>query len=162
MGFAVSSSYTISAAPSSSCSSPASVWGPSHGRQFFTNFSNVSPSHGLQLFMNWSSVGSFHGVQSFRNKLLQCGSPMGSQALPENLLWHGLFSPWVLAGPCSSMGSQRGHSFHWVHPPAPAWAPFHGLWVDICSSMELHGLQEDSLPHHGLHHRLQGNLCSDA
>ena len=34
-----------------------------------------------------------------------------------------------------------------------------GLQVDICSSMDLHGLQRDSLPHHGLHHRLQGNLC---
>ncbi|KAK4806885.1 hypothetical protein QYF61_012606 [Mycteria americana] len=32
--------------------------------------------------------------------------------------------------------------------------------VDICSTVNLHGLQGDNLPHHGLHHRLQGNLCS--
>ncbi|KAM9590846.1 uncharacterized protein ACIBXB_005895 [Morphnus guianensis] len=38
----------------------------------------------------------------------------------------------------------------------------HGLQVDICSTVDLHGLQGDSLPHHGLHHRLQGNLCSGA
>ncbi|KAK4818263.1 hypothetical protein QYF61_009968 [Mycteria americana] len=38
----------------------------------------------------------------------------------------------------------------------------HGLQVDICSTVDLHGLQGDSLPHHGLHHRLQGNLCSSA
>ena len=30
----------------------------------------------------------------------------------------------------------------------------HGLQVDICSIMDLHGLQGDSLPHHGLHHGL--------
>jgi len=36
-----------------------------------------------------------------------------------------------------------------------------GLPEQICSTVDLHGLQADSLPHHGLHHRLQGkNLCS--
>ncbi|XP_049649848.1 uncharacterized protein LOC126035355 [Accipiter gentilis] len=38
----------------------------------------------------------------------------------------------------------------------------HGLQVDICSTVDLPGLQGDSLPHHGLHHRLQGNLRSSA
>ncbi|KAK4821773.1 hypothetical protein QYF61_000834 [Mycteria americana] len=33
------------------------------------------------------------------------------------------------------------------------------LQVDICSTINLHGLQRDSLLHHGLHHGLQGNLC---
>jgi len=36
----------------------------------------------------------------------------------------------------------------------------HGLSGDICSTVDLHGLQGDSLPHQGLLHRLQGNLCS--
>jgi len=36
----------------------------------------------------------------------------------------------------------------------------HGLQVDICSAVDVHGLWGDSLPHHGLLHRLQGNLCS--
>jgi len=47
------------------------------------------------------------------------------------------------------------------HPPAPVWGPFHGLQVDICSTVGLHGLQGDNLPHHGLHHELQEKtLCS--
>ena len=35
-----------------------------------------------------------------------------------------------------------------------------GCRVDICSTMDLHGLHGDNLCHHGLHHGLQGNLCS--
>ena len=34
-----------------------------------------------------------------------------------------------------------------------------GCSVDVCSSLVLHGLQENNLHHHGLH-GLQGNLCS--
>ena len=36
----------------------------------------------------------------------------------------------------------------------------HGLQLNICSIKGLHGLQGDSLPHHGLPHRLWGNVCS--
>jgi len=47
------------------------------------------------------------------------------------------------------------------HPLALEWGPFHRLQVDICSTVDLHGLQGDSLPHHGLHHEMQGKtLCS--
>jgi len=47
------------------------------------------------------------------------------------------------------------------HPPALEWGPFHGLQVDICSTVDLHGQQGDSLPHHGLQHEMQGKtLCS--
>jgi len=46
------------------------------------------------------------------------------------------------------------------HPPDPAWGLFHGLQVEICSTVDLPGLQGHSLPHHGLLHGLQGNLCS--
>ncbi|KAK4827986.1 hypothetical protein QYF61_022688 [Mycteria americana] len=66
------------------------AWGPSHRRQSSTNFSNMSPSHGLQFFKNCSSMDPLHRVQSFRNKLLQCESPAGPQALPGNLLQCGL------------------------------------------------------------------------
>jgi len=137
--------------------------GPSHGRQFSTNFSNVSPSHGLQLFTNCPSVGPFHRVQSFRNSLLQRGSPMGSQALPANLLHPGLFSPkghrsWQKPAPARAA---HGVTAFFRHPSALAWGPFHGLQVEICSIVDLHGLQGNSLPHHGLHHKLQGNTpCS--
>ncbi|KAK4830119.1 hypothetical protein QYF61_008546, partial [Mycteria americana] len=79
---------------------------------------------------------------------------------------------------CSRVGSSsEGHRS--CQEPAPAWglhgvtASFgriHLLWrgvlhrlqLDICSTVDLHGLQGDSLPHHGLHHGLQGNLCSGA
>jgi len=55
------------------------------------------------------------------------------------------------------MGSQPPSGIHLV------WCGvLHGLQVDICSIVDLHGLEGDSLPHHGLHHRLQGNLCSGA
>jgi len=70
--------------------------------------SNMGPSHRLQLFTKHSSVGPFHGVQSFRNRLLWCGSPVGSQALPANLLQHGLLSPQVHRS---------------CQEPAPTWCP---------------------------------------
>lgn len=54
-----------------------------------------SPSHRLHFFMNCSSILSFHGMQPLRNRLLWCGSPTGSQALPENLLQHGICFPQV-------------------------------------------------------------------
>ena len=38
----------------------------------------------------------------------------------------------------------------------------HGLQVDICSTMDLHGLQGHNLPHHGIYHGLQGKLCFGA
>jgi len=107
MEFVVSSPQILSADPSSSHSSPAPAWGPSHGRQFSTNWSSMSPSHGVQFFTNCSSVGPFNGVQSFRKRLLQRGSPMGSQALPASLLQRGLLSPWVHRS---------------CQEPAPAWA----------------------------------------
>ena len=99
MGVVVSPSHVVSATPSSSHSAPAPVWGPSHG---------------TQSSMNCPSVGPFHGVQSFRNRLLQRGSPMGSQALPANLLQCGLLSPWVRRSwqePAPAQGSPGGHSF---------------------------------------------------
>ncbi|KAK4806640.1 hypothetical protein QYF61_022946 [Mycteria americana] len=37
-----------------------------------------------------------------------------------------------------------------------------GCRRDICSTVDIHGLQGDSLLHHGLHHGLQENLCSAA
>jgi len=110
MGVVVSSSH-VSAASSSSGRGllthfSGSAWGPSHERQISTNFCKVSPSHRPQFFTNCPSVGPFHRVQSCRNGLLQCQS----QALPANLLQHGLLSPQVLARPCSSTGSAEGDS----------------------------------------------------
>jgi len=151
MGVAVGSSCVVSANPSSSHSSPAVAWGPSHGRQSFMNFSNTGPSHGLQFFTNCSSMDSFHGVQSFRNRLLQCGSstcdPHGVTSHARSLLQHGLSTgsqPFSGACSCSGVGV------------------LHGLQVDICSIIKLHGLQGDDLTHHGLQHELQRNLFAGA
>jgi len=70
------------------------------------------------------------------------------------------------AGPARNLLQHRaphGVTASFRHPPALAWGPFHGLQVEISFIVDLHGLQEDSLPHHGLHHGLQGkNLCSGA
>lgn len=54
----VFASHGFSAAPSFSGTSTAPVWGRTHGRQPFMNFSRQSSSHGLQLFTNCSSIGS--------------------------------------------------------------------------------------------------------
>jgi len=113
--------------------------------------------------MNWPSVDPFHGVQSLRNRLLQRGSPTGSRALPANLLRRGLLSPQVCRSwqEPAQRGLPTGVTASFRHPPALVWGPFHGLQVEICSTVDLHGLQGDNLPHHGLHHELQGKtLCS--
>jgi len=102
------------------------------------------PSHGRQSSMNLPKVSPSRRVQFFRNTLLQHGSPKGSQVLPANLFQHRL--PLV---------SQPLLDIHLL------WCGvLHGLQVEICSTMDLHGLQGHSLPHHGLFHGLQGNLCS--
>lgn len=113
----------VSAAPSSSCSSPAPRCSPAHGKQSFPAF---------------SSVDLLHGVKVFRSKLLQLGSPrrgpMGSQVLPENLLQlqHGLLSTGCRSyqEPAPSC-SPQGHSF----------LQGKSCSVDIHCTMDLHGLQ---------------------
>ncbi|KAK4828040.1 hypothetical protein QYF61_022817 [Mycteria americana] len=87
---------------------------------------------------------------------------MESQVLPANLLQHGLLSPWVHRF-CQEPAPVRGlhgvtASFGSIH--LLQRGVLHRLQVDICSTVNLHGLQGDSLPHHGLHQGLQGNLCS--
>jgi len=163
-GVTVSSPHVVSVAPSSSHSFPAQVRGPTHRRQFSMNFSNLSLSHELKFITNCCSVSLSHGVQSFRNRMLQRGSPTGSQVLPENLLHYGLLSLHGSTGPARSllqrgllMGSQLPSGNHLLRRVVLL-----GLLVDTSSTVDLHGLQGHSLPHHGLHHRLQWNLCSGA
>ncbi|KAK4813314.1 hypothetical protein QYF61_023989 [Mycteria americana] len=99
------------------------------------NFSNVSPSHRLQFFTNCSSVGPFHRVQSFRSRLLQRGSPTGSQVLPENLLQHGFLSPRVHRSCQEPVPVRASHGRS--QPPSG----IHLLWRGV-----LHGLQWRSAP----------------
>jgi len=92
----------------------------------------MSPSCGLQLFTNCLSVGPSHGMQSFRNRLLQCGSPTGSQALPANLIRRGLLSPQVRRSWQEPAAARAPHrvTASFRHPPALAWGPFHRLqWI---------------------------------
>ena len=79
---------------------------------------------------------------------------------------------------CSSMGSSLHRSTgparsliqHELptgsQPPSGIHLLWHGVLhrvqVDIWSTMDLHGLQGDSLSHHGLLHKQLGNLCSSA
>jgi len=167
MGVTVSSSHVVSATPSSSGGGlltlyPCSSVKDPHGRQFSTNFSNVSPSHGLQLFMNCPSVGPFQGVQTFRNRLFQREVPPGSQALPENLLQSGFLSPWVCRSWQESTPAWAPHrvTASFRHTSAPAWGPFHQLQVDICTTVDLHGLQGNNLTHHGLITSCKGRISS--
>jgi len=87
-----------------------------------------------------------HGITSPVSKPAPVWAPLstGPQFLPANMLQRWL-----------PRGSQ---------PPSDIYlfrhGVFHGLQVGICSTMDLHGLQGNSLPHHGLLHGLQGNLCS--
>lgn len=123
MGVGVGSSQVVSAAPSSS--HPAPAWGVSHGRQSFTNFSNVSPSHRLQFFTNCSSVGPFPWAA-----VLQA-QPAPAQASP------GVPAMLGASTPCSGVGSSLpglqvglcspGGCPPWAGGTQPAaWSP-HGL-----------------------------------
>jgi len=164
VGLSVGLSRIVSAYPSFSLSSPVLMWGPSHWRQFSTNFSDVCPypSCGLQFFMNCSSMSPFHRLQSFRNRLLQCGSHTRPQILPANLFQHGLLSLHRSTGPARSL---LQHGLPIGSQPllgTSTCSNTESTTSEICSTMDLHMLQGVSLPHHGLHHGLQGNLCSGA
>ena len=61
--------------------------------------------------------------QSFRNRLLQCGSPTGSQVLPANPLHCGLLFPWLQRS-CqepAAVWALHGVAPSFRHPPALAW-----------------------------------------
>lgn len=90
--------------------------------EFLINFPNVSPFHGLQLFWNCCTVGPFHGVRCFKKRLLQPGSPMGSQVL-AHLLQSGLIFPWSSRSCQEQCGFPMGHSLLRAHPAALMWGP---------------------------------------
>ena len=121
--------------------------------------------------------GSFSGA-AVLHKLLQGGSFPHGAALQEQAA--PVWVPHRVLGPASKvlrhgLLSPQGHRS--CQEPAPVQAPhgvtaflecvrllwlgaLHRLQVCISSTMDLHGLQGDSLPHYGLHHELRGNLCS--
>ena len=120
-----------------SFSQTASAWFPSTGcSPSGTECSSVSPPQGHKTCQKTYSSTSFSlpGSTGPARSLLWCRLPTGSQPLLGIHLI--LTSCW------------RG--------------VLHGLQVDICSAMNVHGMQGDSLPRHGLLHGLQENLCSGA
>lgn len=80
---------------------------------------------------------------------------------------------YLLPQQCRWMGNKGWHQFVkcclccWLLKVRALHTPllihcgvFHGVQVDLCSSMDLQSLEDHILHHHGLHHELQGNLCS--
>jgi len=120
MGVAVSSSHVVSAASSSSLSAPAPAWLPSHGRQFFMNFSSVSPSHGAQSFRNrLLQRGSSRGHKPCQQTCSGVGSSLHGSAGPgRSLLQRGAPHSLLRAFTCSGVGSSLGCAWR----SAPLWA----------------------------------------
>ena len=107
------------------------------------------------------------GCSSSRMDCFHVGPPWGHKSCQQTCFGmgsslHGSTGPQVLPGSCSGVGFPRGHSVLRASTCSGVGSSLHGLQVDICSTVELHGLPGDSLPHHGLPHGLQGNLCSGA
>jgi len=136
MGVTVRSSHVVSAARSSS-------------------------EGGLLTLCPCSSVRSL-SRETALHKLLQCESFPWAAALHELPQRGSLSRGAVFQEQAAPAWVHHGVITSFRHPPAPVWGPFHGLQVDICSTVDLHGLQgNNNLPHHGLHHELQGKaLCS--
>jgi len=134
MGVMVSSSHVVSAAPSSSAGGLITLC-PCSSVRFLSRDSVLHKFLQRESFPWAADLHELPQHGSFSR-----GAILQEQAAPA---WvpHGVTSP--------------------ASKPAAAWGPFHGLQVDICSTVYLHGLQGDKLPHHGLHHELQGKtLCS--
>jgi len=169
MGVTVSSSHIISASPSSSggglltlcpCFSVRALsWQTIlHKLLQLESFPQAVALHKLPLH------GSLPRGAVLQEQAAPAWVPHGSQALSANLLWRRFLSPRVHRS-CQEPASARAPhrvTASFRHPPALAWGLFHGLQVDIWSTVNLHGLQGHNLPHHGLHHELQRKaLCSD-
>jgi len=168
MGVAVSSSHVVCATPSSSGGGLLTLFPCSSVR----TLSRETVLHKLLQCESFPQGAALHELLQ-RESFPQV-TVLQEQATPA---WvpHEVTSPaskpapaWVLSPrvhrtwqrPAPARAPQ-GVTASFRHPPALAWGPFHGLQVEICSTMGLHGLQRDNLPHHGLHHELQGKaLCS--
>jgi len=174
MGVVVSSSHIVSAAPSSSggglltlfpCSSVGSLpWETVlHELLQHRSFQWAAVLHELlqrgslltgcsPSGTGCSSMGPQRGHKPCQPTCSSVGSSLHGSACRVCMSWQ---EPAPVCAP-------HGVTASFKHPPALVWGPFHGLQVDICSTMDLHGLQGHSLPHHGLYHKLQGNLCSSS
>jgi len=66
----------------------------------------------------------------------------------------------VPAGSLLQSGLSMGCSFLQDTSACSGMGPSTGHRLDICSTVDIHGLQGANLYHYGLHHRLRGNFCS--
>ena len=138
VGVGVSSSHLFPAAPSSSGGGLLALQLLHHG----VPSTGCSPSG-----TDCSSMGPPRGYKSGQKTCSSLGSSLHRATAPaRSLLQCGL--PTGSQPPPGIPLLQRG-----VLPR---------LQVEICSPVDLPGLQGHSLPHHGLPHGLQGNLCSSA
>ena len=171
MGFVVSSAYVVSACPSSSqgglltlcpCSSvEVPLMGDSSPQTSPTwvlpmgcSSSRTAPAWVPSTECSTSGTGCSSVGPPWGHKPCQqtCSGVVSSL--------HGSTAP---GRSLLQRGAPHGVTASFRHPPALTWGPFHRLQVEICSTMDLYGLQGHSLPYCGLHHRLQGrNLCSCA
>jgi len=93
-----------------------------------------------------SSVGP-HGVTGPSTKPAPAWAPLTT-------------GPQVLAGACSCAVSPQGHSFLQASTFSGVGSLPRATGGYICSTVDLRGLQGHGLPHHGVLHELQENLCS--
>ena len=92
------------------------------------------------------------------------GPPLGHKPCQQNLLWHGVLSPWVRRswqGPAPAQGSPRGHSFLQASTCSGVGSSMghRRISAPLWTSMDCRGTTCFTT---GLHHELQGKaLCSD-
>jgi len=165
MGVRVSSSHIVSAVPSSSggglltlfpCSSVKSWKSVLHNLLQSESFPQAAALHELPQHevlptrcspsgTGCSSVGP-HWVTSPASKPAPAWAPLSTGPQVHSSCQE----------PAPARGSPQGHSL--LQASTCSGSLFHRLQVAICSTVDLHVLQADSLPHH---HMLQGKtLCS--
>jgi len=156
MGVTVSSSHIVSAAPSSSgaglltlCSCSSTTW-DTVLHELFTSSSQIAPAWVASTGCSpsgtgCSSVGPPRGHKPCQQTCSSVGSSLhGSTGPGRSLLQHGL-----------PTGSQSPSGIHLLR-----CGVLHRLQMEICSTVDLHGPQGHSLPHHGLLHGLQGKISA--
>ncbi|KAM8985013.1 phosphatidylinositol 4-phosphate 5-kinase type-1 beta isoform 1-T1 [Ara ararauna] len=125
------------------------------------------PSFYADRFLKFMSTRVFKKVQGCSPSGIDCSSvglphEHKSCSKPAPALAPLSMEPQVLPGACSRMDYPQGHSFLQGTSNRSVMGSFCGLQVDTCFIVDFHGLQGHRLPHHGLHHMLQRNLCSGA
>ena len=115
--------------------------------------------HGLHIGSSSSrtapDMGPYHRVHPSGANCSNQGPPRAAApARSPAPAWSPLHGLQVWPGICSSRGLP--HSLHQCRSTCSTMVSSTGCSVEPCSTVVLHGLQGDSLLHHGPHHRPQG------